>query len=254
MLVDLVGLTHFYDGVAEDYTGWSTDKDGGEALAEFAGRACYRSWSKPNPATATNKGYLRNILEKGHYSVLEHGSMSLYVQGVSRAMTHELVRHRHLSFSQLSQRYVEPLKDDGVGHEVVPPLLQRMWFEKGADGRAASEIFREAMQGSLNAYNALVSLLQDRGYSRKEVREAARAVLPNATQTSLVVTGNFRAWRDFVILRGSEAADAEIAEFAVAVTYGLIEFVPNIVQDITIRNADNGRLVVEKILDVADWK
>ena len=51
----------------------STDADGGQALAEFAGPACYQSWSKPNPATATNAGYLRHILEVGHLSVLEHG-------------------------------------------------------------------------------------------------------------------------------------------------------------------------------------
>ena len=51
---------------------WETDADGGQALAEFAGRACYQSWDKPNPATATNQGYLRHILEVGHLSVLEH--------------------------------------------------------------------------------------------------------------------------------------------------------------------------------------
>ena len=84
----------------------TTDADGGQALAEFAGRACYESWHKPNPATATNAGYLRHILEVGHLSVLEHGSVTLYLRGVSRSLTHELVRHRHLSFSQLSQRYV----------------------------------------------------------------------------------------------------------------------------------------------------
>ena len=56
---------------------WDTDADGGQALAEFAGRACYQSWTKPNPATATNGGYLRHILEVGHLSVLEHGTRDL---------------------------------------------------------------------------------------------------------------------------------------------------------------------------------
>ena len=55
---------------------WETDVDGGQALAEFAGRACYQSWDKPNPATATNRGYLRHILEVGHLSVLEHGTVT----------------------------------------------------------------------------------------------------------------------------------------------------------------------------------
>ena len=89
---------------------WDTDADGGEALAEFAGRACYQSWKKPNPATATNAGYLRHILEVGHLSVLEHGSVTFYLSGISRSLTHELIRHRHFSYSQLSQRYV-PEKD-----------------------------------------------------------------------------------------------------------------------------------------------
>ena len=78
---------------------WATDADGGQALAEFAGRACYQSWNKPNPATATNAGYLRHILEVGHLSVLEHGTATFYLTGVSRSLTHELIRHRHFSYS-----------------------------------------------------------------------------------------------------------------------------------------------------------
>src|SRR3954454_18223746 len=85
---------------------WQTDADGGQALAEVDGRACSESWDKPTPATATNQGFLRHILEVGHGSVLEHASVSMYLTGVSRSLTHELVRHRHFSFSQLSQRHV----------------------------------------------------------------------------------------------------------------------------------------------------
>src|SRR5262245_62265627 len=92
---------------------WSTDAEGGEALAEFAGRACYQSWHKPNPSTATNAGYLRHILEVGHLSVLEHGSVTFYISGISRSLTHELIRHRHFSYSQLSHRYVQ-VSDAGM--------------------------------------------------------------------------------------------------------------------------------------------
>jgi thymidylate synthase (FAD) len=101
--VQIVAKTEF---VAPAGVPWSTDADGGQALAEFAGRACYQSWAKPNPATATNAGYLRHILEVGHLSVLEHGTVSFYLTGISRSLTHELIRHRHFSYSQLSQRYV----------------------------------------------------------------------------------------------------------------------------------------------------
>ena len=101
--VAVIAWTHF-EPPAE--IPWDTDADGGEALAEFAGRACYQSWKKPNPSTATNAGYLRHILEVGHLSVLEHGSVTFYLTGVSRSLTHELIRHRHFCYSQLSQRYV----------------------------------------------------------------------------------------------------------------------------------------------------
>src|SRR5882757_10118425 len=98
---------------------WETDTDGGEALAEFAGRACYQSWKKPNPSTATNAGYLRHILEVGHLSVLEHGSVTFYLSGISRSLTHELIRHRHFSYSQLSQRYVPEKRAAMVEPDVI---------------------------------------------------------------------------------------------------------------------------------------
>src|ERR1700753_1996130 len=98
---------------------WETDADGGQALAEFAGRACYQSWKKPNPATATNAGYLAHILEVGHLSVLEHGTVTFYLTGISRSLTHELIRHRHFSYSQLSQRYVP----EGDAEIVEPPVI-----------------------------------------------------------------------------------------------------------------------------------
>ena len=97
---------------------WTTDATGGQALAEFAGRACYQSWSKPIPATATNAGYLDHILQVGHLSVLEHSTATFYITGISRSVTHELIRHRHFSYSQLSQRYLPP-----DGPDVVEPAV-----------------------------------------------------------------------------------------------------------------------------------
>ena len=73
-----------------------------DTLSHFAGRSCYQAWEMPHEKTRTNKGYLRNILDQGHESVLEHGTASFYIEGVSRNLTHELIRHRHLSYSELS--------------------------------------------------------------------------------------------------------------------------------------------------------
>lgn len=206
-----------YDWSPEDDT---TDAD---TLAEFAGRACYQSWSRPNPATASNYGYHRNTLAQGHFSIYEHASFTFYVEGVSRALTHELIRHRHLSFSQLSQRFVAEDRRD-VG-SVLPPLIRD-------EHRDLEFEIRAAHNTAMNTYERLVTALQDRGVPRKQAREAARAVLPNAQETKIVVTGNVRAWREFVEKRIDPAADAEIREFAAEVLDHLRTYAPNSVQDI----------------------
>lgn len=213
--VHLVAATHFAGGLAERLTGWTTDATGGEALAEFAGRACYQSWAKPNPKTATNAGYLAHIIEVGHLSVLEHASATFYLTGVSRAFTHELVRHRHLSYSQLSQRFVD---ESDVGLVVPPAYRQR---------QTAPEVLRATHDLLCEVYERLAAE-HSSGLSRKQAREAARAVLPNMTETRIVVTGNFRAWREFVARRYDPAAhaDAEIAEVAGVILDRLNELAP----------------------------
>src|ERR1700712_567319 len=97
---------------------WLGESTDGEKLAEFAGRLCYMS--QRNPAKRATRDYLENIKKQGHGSVLEHANYSLLLEGVSRSLTHELVRHRAgFSFSQLSQRYV----DESQAAFVVPPAM-----------------------------------------------------------------------------------------------------------------------------------
>jgi thymidylate synthase (FAD) len=230
--VRLIGWTHF---ARPDDVNWSTDADGGEALAEFAGRACYQSWSKPNPATATNAGYLRHILEVGHLSVLEHGVVTFYITGISRSLTHELIRHRHFSYSQLSQRYVPERNAAMVEPDVIaadPELHAR---------------FLAATEASVRAYNELLEGLERRfadvdnaTLRRKQARQAARAVLPNATETRIVVTGNYRAWRHFIAMRASEHADVEIRELAVACLRELQRVAGNAFDDFRISELADG--------------
>jgi thymidylate synthase (FAD) len=230
--VRLIAWTHFE--TPEDIP-WSTDAEGGQALAEFAGRACYQSWSKPNPATATNAGYLAHILEVGHLSVLEHGTVTFYFTGVSRSFTHELIRHRHFSYSQLSQRYVPERNAAMVEPEVIaedPELHKR---------------FVEATEASVRAYTELLEGLEQRfadipnaTLRRKQARQAARAVLPNATETRIVVTGNYRAWRHFIAMRASEHADVEIRELAVECLRQLQRVAPNVFADFTISTLVDG--------------
>jgi thymidylate synthase (FAD) len=230
--VQLVAKTEF---TAPEGVPWTTDADGGQALAEFAGRACYQSWTKPNPATATNAGYLRHILEVGHLSVLEHGTVSFYISGVSRSLTHELIRHRHFSYSQLSQRYV-PERDAAM---VEPDVI--------ADDPELSELFRKAAADALSAYTDLLTGLEQRfadvpnaTLRRKQARQAARAILPNATETRIVVTGNYRAWRHFVAMRASEHADVEIRALAIECLRQLQREVPNVFGDFEIAALEDG--------------
>lgn len=235
MRVILVGKTEFFP--PEDVS-WSTDADGGQALAEFAGRVCYQSWSKPNPATATNQGYLRHILEVGHLSVLEHGVVSFYITGVSRSLTHELVRHRHFSYSQLSQRYVP-------GAEFVVPAVI-------ADDEYLAARFDSAMQNISKSYDELKAFLEERFASlpdgtskKKQARQAARSVLPNATETRIVVTGNYRAWRHFVSMRATEHADVEIRALAIECLRQLQKVAPNVFADFDISSLPDGTEVAK---------
>ena len=230
--VQLIAKTEFFP--PEDVP-WSTDADGGEALAEFAGRACYQSWKKPNPATATNAGYLDHIIEVGHLSVLEHASVTFYITGISRSFTHELIRHRHFSYSQLSQRYVPERNAAVVEPEVI------------ASDPELHEKFLEATQAGVQAYNDLLAGLEEKfadapsgTLRRKQARQAARSALPNATETRIVVTGNYRAWRHFIAMRATEQADVEIRQIAVECLRQLQKNVSNVFSDFTISTLPDG--------------
>ena len=230
--VQLIAKTDF---VAPPDVDWSTDAAGGEALVEFAGRACYQSWSKPNPRTATNASYLKHIIDVGHFSVLEHASVSLYVTGISRSCTHELIRHRHFSYSQLSQRYVP----ESQARIVVPPGLE--------DDDELGRILAEAADSSRATYTELLDKLEAKFADqpnallrRKQARQAARAVLPNATETRIVVTGNYRAWRHFIAVRASEHADIEIRRLAIACLRLLVDVAPAVFGDFDIATLADG--------------
>jgi len=229
---------------------WDSDTDvSGQKVAEFAGRLCYLSFGpdaglegghKLIAGRTTNEAYLANILKVRHGSVLEHAVWTFLLEGISRALTHELVRHRHFSYSQLSQRYV----DESEVAFVLPPEIE--------DGSEAFDIWRRSCERSLSDYRELLARIEEQVVDepsvtqrRKRARQAARAVLPNATETKIVVTGNARAWRHFVELRGSASADAEIRRLAVALTRVLKDEAPNIFGDYRIVVTDSGVEVVE---------
>ncbi|TKK84713.1 FAD-dependent thymidylate synthase [Herbidospora galbida] len=195
-----------------------------DILAEYAGRTCYQSWSKPNPETATNAGYLRNVIDHQHFSVLEHASATFLITGVSRSLLAELSRHRHLSLSVESQRYVP--QDEG--EPVIPPLLRKY--------PAITDVLICAHKASIGDYEEIITALMARQadgdkLTKKEIREAARSVLLNSQPVSMVVTGNLRAWREVLTKRYHIAADAEIRELAGELLTILRRVAPNSFSD-----------------------
>lgn len=224
MKVTLIANTELASSVVDPYAieEWMDldfESMDAEDLIEFAGRSCYQSFNKPNPATRANKDYIANIVAQGHHSVLEHASATFYIEGVSRALTHELIRHRHLSFSELSQRFVN-VEDAEV---VYPPAVR---------GDAVLEANMDyAFRAARQAYDGNNNILTTAGFPRKQAREAARAVMPNATETKIVVTGNHRAWRDMLGKRYSVHADAEIRELATELLRQLREIAPAVYAD-----------------------
>jgi|SRR5690606_13216695 len=177
-------------------------------LHEFSGRLCYLSFDRPNPATAENKDYLKNIIDSGHESVLAHGHVTFLISGISRACAHEMIRHRFLAFSEVSQRYVDP---------------KRILEFTGDPDRFVLRT---------KQYDLKFKQLREEGQPLKAARGEARKELPLGFPTVQVVSGNIRAWRDFVKQRNTEHADAEIREVAQTILARLRDLSPNSVQDL----------------------
>ena len=204
-----------------------------ETLTVYAGRSCYESWSRPNEKTREDKDYIARTLHgQKHWSIAEHATATFYITGVSRALTHELIRHRHLSYSQLSQRFV----DESDANIVIPPAAAKSdakvvfypdgsWEDSVSGLPFALKIWGEnAMWG----YDTIVDALTDEGLPRKQAREAARAVLPNMVETRIVVTGNLRAWHEVIERRTAPDADAEFQQVAGMIRDELQKLAPEV--------------------------
>ncbi len=165
-----------------------------DKLATLAALTCYGREVPPVSGISQElvEEVLGKVKESGHHSVIEHGSFTFAVTGVSRALTHQLVRHRIASYSQQSQRYVD--MEDFVS--VIPPSIQ---------DEDAEEIYREFMKDVERTYSRL---------KEKIPVEDARYVLPNAVPTNIIVTMNARELWHFFSLRCCRRAQWEIREMA----------------------------------------
>jgi thymidylate synthase (FAD) len=213
---------------------WRGEASDGERIAEFAGRLCYMS--QHNPAGRTTAEYLQNILKQGHGSVFEHCTYVVLIEGISRSCSHELVRHRAgWGYSQLSQRYV----DESHAAFVMPPAilgdsaLEAAWTEQVGAAQAA---YVTAVEQLMVRYE----WVENKVHRRKMAREAARSVLPNATEVKIVASANVRAWRTMLELRLGEGAELEIRRMAVACLRLLQREAPSLFADFEIYQSEDG--------------
>lgn len=186
-------------------------------IMEFAGRLCYDAFGRKREETREIRDYLGNIMDQVHLSVLEHSSFTFLLKNVSRAATHEIVRHRHFSFSQESQRFVHGRKRDVV----VPEKMFR-------DDMRFEGFEREILGMAFDANEQMYKDLREEGFTHKEAAEAARSLLPNAAATNIVVTGNARSWKEFIEKRIAPGADAELQ----AISREILEHLENILPEV----------------------
>jgi thymidylate synthase (FAD) len=239
--------------LSDHQTEWQTDLVGpehsAELIVEMAGRVCYLSFGG-HQFRKTNASYVGNLINQAHGSVLEHAVWDLLITGISRSLTHELVRHRAgTAISQLSQRYVDESTADFVEPAIIAgdPEMHAIWLR--------------AIETAHQAYNGLVERLAERieaehpdlkrTQRRKMAREAARSVLPNATETKLLFSANARALRWIITLRGSDGAEPEIRRLAVKLCHVMQQEAPNLFNDLeVVRLADGSegvRAVHQKV-------
>jgi thymidylate synthase (FAD) len=162
-----------------------------EDIIERACRTCYLSFNRYNPPSSTEE-LIKKVIKKGHHSVLEHALATFRIKGGSRVFTHELVRHRLMSPSQESQRYVEYGKTKEFEY-VVPPSIKNTKFE---------DKFKKLAGETFSLYQEMV---------KAEIpKEDSRYILPNATTSEIVISANFRELRHIFEVRCVERAHWEI--------------------------------------------
>jgi thymidylate synthase (FAD) len=194
------------------------------------------SFAKPRPGG--NGAYLHHILEVGHGSVLEHAVFNLIITGVSRSFTHELIRHRAgFGYSQLSQRYVDESTADWVEPDAIAedPRLHEIWVRAIENCHRA---YTELVDGLVGKF----AEVPDKTLRRKLARQAARSILPNATETKIFVTANVRALRHFIELRCNEHAEVEIRKVAAEVLRTVQQAAPHMFGDYVLEPLGDGTM------------
>jgi thymidylate synthase (FAD) len=236
-------VTAFLRFLARDTLTWhrSPQARPGEEIVEAAGRVCYLSFGEAQ-SPRTNAEYIAHLLEMGHESVLEHVTWSFVLAGVSRAFTHQLVRHRvGFAFSQLSQQY-----HDERDAKFVEPLGLDAFPQARAAWERATEAARRAYRDILDSLHVLETGTPPelRKETRRKIRSMARGVLPNAIETKIFVTANARALRYFFRVRGGILGDLEMRQVSAALLAPLKAEAPALFSDYEIETLSDGSPIV----------
>lgn len=245
--VDIRGMKAFlnqFDSELKfgEYIDDPTPLPAGTHICKTAGQTCYCSWGVKRTMNDQAAKYIANIVESGHGSVLEHANYSVFMYGVSRSLTHELVRHRAgFAYSQVSQRYV----DDTTLRFVMRPEydgdteLEKRFFTNIE--RAAKEYaeITDLLMARQAAGSEILSGEKKRD-ERKKRQQAARSVLPNETEAPITVTANARAWRHTLEMRASDHAETEIRRLFMKIYRVLIQVEPIIFGDYQVVDLPDG--------------
>ena len=231
---------------AADETWESNDQSSdAEKLVEVAGRVCYMSFGS-RQRTKPNDAYIANLIRQGHESVLEHVSWTFVLDGVSRAFSHQFVRHRvGFAFSQLSQQYHE----EGDTEFVEPAIIRAL--------PTLSKAWRDTVERCRDTYNEIVTTLaksdlleqsiDDTREVLRALRAAARSVLPNATETKIVFTANARAIRHFLAVRGNVVGDEEMRVVSHLILECARREAPALFQDFAAKELPDGLPIVFQV-------
>ncbi len=197
-----------------------------EQVIELACRTCYLSFHRYNPPDSTRE-LIKKVIKKKHHSVLEHGMATFRIKGGSRTFTHELVRHRLMSPSQESQRYVEYGKTRNFD-VVLPPTIEQSPFKDRYLEMAAE---CEAL------YTDMV---------KSEIpKEDARYILPGGTTSEIVISANFREFRHIFQVRCNPRAHWEIRGICLKMLEILLKEVPILFDDFEIDWKNNSATLIE---------
>jgi thymidylate synthase (FAD) len=248
---EVAGLAGFLEGFDPElrFPEYLDDPDelpDSSQLCKTAGQVCYASFGPRRTKNANAAGYFERLTSAGHGSVLEHASFSFLLYGISRSVTHELVRHRAgVGISQISQRYVSGnvLRFVERPEYQEDPELHRL-FEERAD-RAAAEY--EAMADRLLARQQSGAEMLSADYktdARKKVQQTARSLLPNETEAPMVWTGNVRALRHVIEMRADAHAESEIRNLALRLYLCLYHADPILFGDYELKELPDGTYTV----------